>query len=660
MIMENHMWLFAFLFTTGIGSYFLYLYAKSKDKKKLMFSIAFYLANLFFIAAFFDVVNQPNTPFDLFGVNIAAFSSLPLMFAVFFAVNETYLPLKPFDRTFTLFLLITSGCILLIFLPFSISAVTHLIRQILAIEILIVSLYLFSTRKNIEYLYFLFFILISIFAGFIYQINEAVSSFAFIISFLFLTLLFVPSDSQYSQTPLLKNYFSIQDKLKTVEARYRQLFNSLPDAVALLTKSGVILDINEVMAKNFQMERHEMIGKNIHCLLPEDVDKLRTKIGKTAMSTGEIQEFEDQRGDLWFHTLFVPVKSDAHEDALLIIAHDITQQRTHEQQIKQQVTTLEQNERATLNIMDDLQNSLVSYEQAQEEIKEKNTQLQIKTENLQMMNQELNVAREQLTLLNEDLEKKVQERTEEIKHLLIQKDKFIGQLGHDLKTPLTPLRTLLPLIQERVQDEKSRELLQITIDNTKYMTNLVQKTLKLAKLNSSVQDLQIEKITLYEELQLLCKNYKVKNESISIHINVPQNLILLGDRIQIIELFDNLISNAIKFSPGKCILHIEAYEELKSVIIFIRDNGIGLSIEQRDHIFDEFYKVDESRHDIGSTGLGLSICKRIVEKHHGKIWVESQGRGQGSTFFVQLPLMNQQQNYGVNEEQDYEENIVCR
>jgi signal transduction histidine kinase len=72
------------------------------------------------------------------------------------------------------------------------------------------------------------------------------------------------------------------------------------------------------------------------------------------------------------------------------------------------------------------------------------------------------------------------------------------------------------------------------------------------------------------------------------------------------------------------------------IVVSVKDTGIGLESDQIQHIFDEFYKVDYARHDLQSTGLGLSICKRIVEKHGGRIWVESQGKGKGSTFFFTL------------------------
>jgi len=103
------------------------------------------------------------------------------------------------------------------------------------------------------------------------------------------------------------------------------------------------------------------------------------------------------------------------------------------------------------------------------------------------------------------------------------------------------------------------------------------------------------------------------------------------------ELFDNLISNAVKYSqPDGVTITLDAQKKDDNIIVSIKDTGIGLESNQIEHVFDEFYKVDYSRHDLQSTGLGLSICKRIVEKHGGRIWVESQGKGKGSTFYFTL------------------------
>jgi PAS domain S-box-containing protein len=252
---------------------------------------------------------------------------------------------------------------------------------------------------------------------------------------------------------------------------------------------------------------------------------------------------------------------------------------------------------------------------------------------------ELEEAHKKLQNLNKDLEKKVEARTAEVKKLLIQKDAFINQLGHDLKSPLSPLIGLLPLLEKTETDPKSKELISILCRSVDRIKNIVFKTLELAELSTPSIEFNIENINLWKEAensikyqQLICaeKDSKVENK-------IDENIIVKADRIQLYELFNNIIINAVKYSlPGADII-IDANSDGDFVTVSIADSGVGMTKEQLDQIFDEFYKADESRHDFRSSGLGLSICKRIVEKHGGKIWAESSGLGKGSTFYFTIP-----------------------
>ena len=104
------------------------------------------------------------------------------------------------------------------------------------------------------------------------------------------------------------------------------------------------------------------------------------------------------------------------------------------------------------------------------------------------------------------------------------------------------------------------------------------------------------------------------------------------------ELFSNILENSVKYSKEKGRIIIDAKEEKNKLKISVKDDGIGLTNDQLRHIFEEFYKADESRHDFDSTGLGLSICKKIVEKHKGDIWIESPGLNKGTTVSFTLPI----------------------
>ncbi|KUG20702.1 sensory transduction histidine kinase [hydrocarbon metagenome] len=260
-------------------------------------------------------------------------------------------------------------------------------------------------------------------------------------------------------------------------------------------------------------------------------------------------------------------------------------------------------------------------------------------QSLQKQNKEMDLLRRQMSIVNRELESMVRERTAEVERLLRQKDEFISQLGHDLKTPLTPLVALLPRITKQEKDPKVRELLEIATHNVNYMKDLVVKTLKLARLNTVYIELDIEDVHLKSEVGAVIQHYdfKLRDRRIAVENQVPESMVVQGDRVLIGEIFDNLISNAMKYTgeDGGTIT-ISAFQQDGTVTVSTRDTGIGMTQEEADHIFNEFYKADASRHDLDSFGLGLSICRRIVERHGGKIWAESPGRGRGSTIFFTL------------------------
>lgn len=285
--------------------------------------------------------------------------------------------------------------------------------------------------------------------------------------------------------------------------------------------------------------------------------------------------------------------------------------------------------------------NLKSYSERLEEYnKSLEKTVEARTIELEMKNKELVSAQNTLKFLNRNLEEKVNDRTKEIHRLLKQKDEFVNQLGHDLKNPLGPLVSLGPLLEKREGDPKYREMLTVINRNVGYMTNLVTKTLQLARLNSPNTKFTFEHTNLLQEINDVISANKLMFESKDIHVEtmVPETITLTADKLRMHELFNNLFNNAVKYSENGGRICINAKESENSVTITVTDTGIGMTREQLERVFDEFYKADPSRHDFDSSGLGVSICKRIVERHGGRIWVESGGLGKGSSFSFTLPL----------------------
>ena len=239
-------------------------------------------------------------------------------------------------------------------------------------------------------------------------------------------------------------------------------------------------------------------------------------------------------------------------------------------------------------------------------------------------------------------EEKLKDRTMQVERLLKQKDEFIHLLAHDLKSPLTPLNAFLPMIRKRVKDEKSSELIDIAIKNVSTINKLIDDALELARLEAvetevDFQEIDLDSIidrTIGENQMFLEKN------KFLVEKNIDKEIHFYGNEFQIKEVFNNIISNAVKYTPEdkEGLLLITAYVEDDFVKVSISDNGRGLSLEEKERVFDKFYKYGKSRSGMQSTGLGLSLCKNIIDKHGGKIWVESDGKGKGSTFSFLIPI----------------------
>ncbi len=252
---------------------------------------------------------------------------------------------------------------------------------------------------------------------------------------------------------------------------------------------------------------------------------------------------------------------------------------------------------------------------------------------------ELKEAHDELKSLNKELEKKVEMRTSEIKHLLHQKNEFINQLGHDLKNPLNPIVNLLPILEKSESDNKNKEIFKVLIRNANYMKKLVTKTIDLGRLNSSYTKFFFEDVNLFSQFNNIISDNEIifKEKNIQIMNKIPDNITVYADKFRMDELITNLLNNAVKYTKCQGNITLDAKAINNNIIVSIKDSGVGMTNEQLKHIFDEFYKVDPARHDFDSSGLGLSICKRIVEIHKGKIWVESKGLGKGSTFYFTIP-----------------------
>jgi len=226
-----------------------------------------------------------------------------------------------------------------------------------------------------------------------------------------------------------------------------------------------------------------------------------------------------------------------------------------------------------------------------------------------------------------------------LKELNRLKDNFVHTVSHDLRSPLTAVLGYAELL-ERVGpiNEQQKEFIRRIHISVEDITALINDLLDLGKIEAGF-DIRREMLQLDSILRYTISNIeiqaKIKKQILDIDIaeNIPP---MRGNPIRLRQMFDNLIGNAIKYTPEGKRVYVELQPEGNQIIFRVSDQGQGIPQEDQPHIFEKFYRASNISSSASGTGLGLAIVKTIVESHNGRIWVESKVN-EGSTFFVVLP-----------------------
>ncbi|WP_018923265.1 cell wall metabolism sensor histidine kinase WalK [Salsuginibacillus kocurii] len=219
---------------------------------------------------------------------------------------------------------------------------------------------------------------------------------------------------------------------------------------------------------------------------------------------------------------------------------------------------------------------------------------------------------------------------------------FVSNVSHELRTPLTTLKSYLEALEDGAMDNKelSSRFLRVTQNETERMIRLVNDLLQLSRMDSNDQELYFETKDMSSVLHEIADRYEmmIKDQGISFVRHIPGHPVYVDvDTDKIIQVFDNIVSNAVKYSPDGGTIRFRATPEEKQIRVSIEDEGAGIPKESQQKVFERFYRADKARaRTLGGTGLGLAIAKEIVQAHGGQIEVESE-MGQGTTLYVVLP-----------------------
>ena len=223
------------------------------------------------------------------------------------------------------------------------------------------------------------------------------------------------------------------------------------------------------------------------------------------------------------------------------------------------------------------------------------------------------------------------------------KTEFMNIAAHELKSPVTPIKGYLDLIiSDKNSTEQIKSWAKVSLRNAERLLKLVNDILDVSRLDTDTMRFDMEKIDVTEILDEIVEDMKatIEKKKLQFITKIPRNLpAIMGDRYRLSQVLKNLLVNAVKFTDHGYI-SVTARKKENFIIISVEDTGVGVSEDELKKIFTKFYQAytgDDRKNE--GTGLGLFICKEIIEKHNGKIWAESKLR-KGSKFMMELPYIH--------------------
>jgi light-regulated signal transduction histidine kinase (bacteriophytochrome) len=253
-------------------------------------------------------------------------------------------------------------------------------------------------------------------------------------------------------------------------------------------------------------------------------------------------------------------------------------------------------------------------------------------------------AEDTLRQLNERLETNVQERTQELEQRAQELERSNAELeqfayvaSHDLQEPLRTISSYTELLAEEYGDRldgEGHEYMDFVVDGATRMQQLIKDLLAFSRVGTRGKE--FAPMSFESVLQKVLGNLKLAIDECHAVVTFDELPEVIADESQIHQLLQNLISNALKFrSEQTPRIHVSASSKEKEWKFCIRDNGIGIDAEYFEQIFEIFQRLHSRRHYDG-TGIGLAICRKIIQRHEGRMWVDS-APGQGASFYFTLP-----------------------
>jgi PAS domain S-box-containing protein len=487
----------------------------------------------------------------------------------------------------------------------------------------------------------------------------------------------------------------VERELVESENRFRNIFDATSDFLLYLEK-GIILDLNETALNIGGFTKKDVIGKTFSELkeiFSEEDMKKHLETIQHAKSGVKLHDYESyikaHDGQIYMFLFSADcIRDDKKVKGLLIRGRDITQrQRAWDELVKLEekyrvlaetsadgVITIDPLGRLTYvnpsfeklcsrrksQILATLfrdylsEDSVYFFQQVfidarKNDEKIENVELELINLEEEIIPIEVNIAPVQknnefagmvCTIRDITERRRIEDELKKSERL---RTEFMNIAAHELKSPVTPIKGYLDLIiSDKNTSEKVKNWAKVSLRNSERLLKLVNDILDVSRLDTDTMRFEMERLDIVEILDEIAEDMKpvIENKSLKFITKIPRNLPnIMGDRHRLPQVLKNLLVNALKFTDNGSI-SIEAEEKDNYIIISIKDTGVGISKEELKKIFTKFYQAytgDDRKNE--GTGLGLFICKEILHKHKGDIWVESN-IGKGSNFMIKLPYLH--------------------
>ncbi len=600
MEIERIGWILLTLITFSIGLVMLGRYRQNRDLRMMMFAIGFLSSTV----SWLDISLSPGlNPDDLFFWNLYYWSSVPLMLAIFITVAERLISINNFRIPFAVFSIGTVACYALILIPGDYQPLFKGVTLYIGVFIICSSAYLFTRDRNSLDLLYLFAIIAYMIGGMAQGAGlTGLPFFAFLYGDFLLGLLFL-GDLKGRSGP----YFSIKKKLEetenllaSTEERYRRIVENASDIIILTRGDGVICYVSPSLKSILDTEPASIIGRNILDTYQKAPEPLRHFYSNLEGKTDRIEFEYVFPTSLSEPKIFLHIVKKLDSSGTIEVIHvlkDITDIRKTQDVLDKKIKDLEKSERASLNIMEDLNETVDTLRSIEKKLASKNKEL----------------------------------------------EDYTYTVSHDLKAPLVTIQGFSDMLAANYNDkldEKGRHYIDRINQASEKLNTLISDLLELSRAGRKLKPFQWHDFNsiVSNSLDSLEGKFAARRVNIVRPNDFPK---IYGDDMRLSQVMNNLLANAVNYMGDQENPEIRLGWRENGIHyeFWVQDNGIGIKQEDQARIFMIFERASGSETE--GSGIGLSIVKKIVETHGGEIHVESE-YGNGSTFTFTIPKMGVQ------------------